>query len=372
MLRAGPLWGRRAGLITPVLLGLLDALLVHGSDIGFGLYTGLVAAAVLVLRRRLPVLVFLVTLPGLYLGYVWFAPLIALYTVAALRKEHWLLAAAGVLFATAHFLPYPFVGLTDEPRETALAAIDTCGAVAIPLALGLLIRTRRKLITNLTALHRSQASERRLLADQVLAAERARLAREMHDVVAHQVGLISMQAGALQLTTEDPKAQEDARTIRELSARTLDELRHMVGVLRENGAGTVDGPHRPRLAEVAEMIGRSGLDVAYRNDVPDGFRLPDAVERAAYRTVQEALTNVRRYAPTAHVHVLLTLDGHGDSLRVEVRNGPPLSEEAPERGTGSGYGLVGLKERAHTVGGTLVAHPTGDRGFLVSASLPLG
>lgn len=371
-LRAGPLSGQRACLIMPVLLGLLDALLVHGSDIGFGLYTGLAAAAVLVLRRRLPVLVFLVTLPGLYLGYVWFAPLIALYTVAALRREPWLLTAAGVLFATAHFLPYPFVGLTDGPRETALAAIDTCGAVAIPLALGLLARTRGELITNLAALHRSQASERRLLADQVLATERARLAREMHDVVAHQVGLISMQAGALQLTTEDPKAQEDARTIRELSARTLEELRHMVGVLREHGVDTVDGPHRPRLAKVPEMIGRSGLDVAYRNDVPDGVRLPDAVESAAYRTVQEALTNARRYAPTAHVHVLLTLEEHGDSLRVEVRNGPPLSEERPKRGIGSGYGLVGLRERAHSVGGTLEAHPTSDRGFLISASLPLG
>ncbi|MGW7101543.1 sensor histidine kinase [Streptomyces sp. NPDC054838] len=372
-MKASPARMRWACLITPVLLGVVDALLVHGRDVGLGLGVALGAAVALVARRRLPVPVFLATLPGLYLGYVWLAPLIALYTVASTRRRPWLLAAAGALFAVAHFLPYPVADLAGHsPREIALAATDACTAVAVPLALGLLARTRRELIENLAVLHGSRAGERRLLADQVLAAERARLAREMHDVVAHQVGLISMQAGALHLTTDDPQVGERARTIRELSARTLDELRHMVGVLREADGGSTGPAPRPRLEDVSRMIGQSGLDVAYRNDIPEDARLSTGVERTAYRTVQEALTNARRYAPAAHVDVLLALEGDGGALRVEVRNGPSAPSEVPQCGTGGGHGLVGLKERVHDVGGTLEAHPTSDRGFLVSALLPLG
>ncbi|MFF4365443.1 sensor histidine kinase [Streptomyces sp. NPDC001594] len=364
---------RWACLITPVLLGLVDALLVHGRDVGPGMAAGLVAAVVLAARRRRPTVVFLATLPGLYLGYVWFAPLIALYTVASTRRGHWRLAVAGVLFAVAHFVPYPVAELAaHSPRETALAVIDTCGAVAVPLALGLLARTRAELVAGLAALQSSRAAERQLLAEQVAAGERARLAREMHDVVAHQVGLISMQAGALELTTDDPQAQERARTIRELSARTLDELRHMVGVLRGTDGGRARPGPRPRLEDVSRMIGQSGLDVAYRNEIPEDTRLSTGVERAAYRTVQEALTNARRYAPAARVHVVLALEGDGRTLRIEVRNGPSAPGEVPPCGSGGGHGLVGLKERAHDVGGTLEARPTSDCGFLVSALLPVG
>uniref|UniRef100_A0AAU2JLB4 histidine kinase n=1 Tax=Streptomyces sp. NBC_00049 TaxID=2903617 RepID=A0AAU2JLB4_9ACTN len=368
---ASPPWARWACLFLPVLLGVVDALLVHGRDIGTGMFAGLAAAAALPARTRFPVAAFLATLPGVYLGYVWFAPLIALYSVAAARSRARVLVVSGALFAVSHFLPYPVGDLGERsPRETALALIDACGAMVVPLALGLLARTRRELVENLAELRSSRAGERRLLADQVLAAERARLAREMHDVVAHQVGLISMQAGALQLTTEDPLVHERARTIRELSARTLDELRHMVGVLRGADAAPGSTP-RARLRDVSRMVGQSGLDVAYRNDVPEDARVPVGVERVAYRTVQEALTNAGRYAPAARVQVLLALEGDGDALRVEVRNGPSAQSGAAQRGTGGGHGLVGLKERAHDVGGTLEAHPTSDCGFLVRARLPL-
>ncbi|MFK0257568.1 sensor histidine kinase [Streptomyces sp. NPDC090445] len=361
---------RMACLIAPVPLGMLDALLVHGGDVGVGLGMGLGAAVVMLARRRFPVVTLLATLPGMYLGYVWIAPIIALYTVASLRRPPGLLALTGALFAVAHFLPFPVGGLAEHSaREIALAAVDTLGATVIPLGLGLLARTRRELAANLGELRGSQARERRLLTDRVLAEERARLAREMHDVVAHQVGLINLQAGALQVISTDPGAQEGARTIRELSGRTLDELRYMVGVLRSAEAG--DPALQAQLADVPRLIGQSGLDIAYRNDVPQGTYLPEGVERAAYRTVQEALTNAGRYAPAAHIQVVLGLEGDGEALRVEVRNGP--SEQRGERPcrAGGGYGLVGLKERAHSVGGTLEAHPTSDRGFLVTARLPV-
>ncbi|WP_449347306.1 sensor histidine kinase [Streptomyces xanthochromogenes] len=360
---------RRSLLVLPVLLGLMDALLVHGRDVGVEMGAGLMSAVALLGRRRAPVMTFVAALPGLYLGYVWFAPLIALYTVAAAGMSHGLLAVVAALFAAARFLPYPVAHLAEaSPREIGLAVIDTCGAVALPLAVGLLARTRSELIGNLSVLRRSRASERRLLADQVRAGERARLAREMHDVVAHQVGLISMRAAALQFTTSDPEAREDARDIRELSSRTLDELRHMVGVLRTaDGAAAPASP--PRLADIAPMIERSGLDVSCPAPLPEDTRLPEDVERAAYRTVQEALTNARRYAATARITVRLALEG--PALRVEVRNGPAAPAPAPPSRLGGGHGLKGLRERAHAVGGTLETGPTADGGFLVSALFPL-
>ncbi|MFI6049743.1 sensor histidine kinase [Streptomyces violascens] len=363
-------WPRQAPVVLPVLLGLVDALLVHGRDIGLGMAAGVFAAVALVARRRTPVVGFLATLPGLYLGYVWFAPLIALYTVAATRVQHGLLVVFGGLFAVARFLPYPLAEISQaSSREIGLAVIDTCGAVAVPVALGLLARTRRELLANLRVLQSSRAAERRLLSDKVRAEERARLAREMHDVVAHQVGLISMKAGALQFTTADAEAKEDARDIRELSSRTLDELRHMVGVLRAEDSGTLEIAPPLRLSDVPRMIARSELDVAYRNEVPPEMPLPEAVERAAYRTVQEALTNAGRYAPAARILIRLTLEE--SALRVEVRSGPAGPGGIPQPRAGGGHGLAGLKERAHSVGGTLEAGPTSDRGFLVSALLPL-
>ncbi|MEU2205826.1 histidine kinase [Streptomyces hygroscopicus] len=399
-------WAVRWGsLIVPVLLAVADALLVNGVTLGLELNVSLVAAAALLVRRRLPALVFLVTLPGILIGYVWFAPMIALYTVARCRPDRWLLWISALLLAAAHFIPWPVSDFEPTAyRENTLTLIDACVTSVGPIALGLLVRTRGELAARIEDLTRSRRHADELIAEQVLATERARLAREMHDVVAHQVSLISLQAGAVQISAEDAKAREGARTIRELSVRTLDELRHMVGILRAAGGDHEELTPQPRLADLPRLIELSALDVRYETDGAARRQgHPEAVERAAFRIVQEALTNVRKHAPGARVTVRVdapeaedagapeapgapgapgapeTPGGAGGrapgeeetrGLRIEVRNGPPdASAVAPGLPSG-GHGLVGLRERAQLLGGTLEAGPTEEGGFVVRADFP--
>ncbi|NJP79545.1 sensor histidine kinase [Streptomyces telluris] len=357
-------------LVVPVLIAALDAVLVNWPGPGLDLGVSLLAAVALLWRRRFPLTVFAVTLPGIYIGYIWFAPMIALYTVATLRPDRRLLVGAAALLAVAHFLPYPISELSfDDRREVALQFVDACVTAATPVALGLLTRTRRELASRLDELTRSRAREDRLLADQVLATERARLAREMHDVVAHQVSLISLQAGAVQISTGDAQAREGARRIRELSVRTLEELRHMVGILRAAGADTEELTPQPRLADLPRLIELSALDVTYENTCGARTARSEAVERAAFRTVQEALTNARKHAPGAHVRVRLAEDA-AETLLVEIRNGPPDAAVPAPGLPGGGHGLVGLRERAQSLGGTMEAHATREGGFVVRAGFP--
>ncbi|MFH8630224.1 sensor histidine kinase [Streptomyces lydicus] len=370
-------WGRRlrriAPVVVPVLLAIADAVLVNGLKMALELGVSVVAAAALLLRRRFPLLVFLFTLPGLYIGYIWFAPMIGLYTLAARRPGRVRLGICAVLLIAAHFLPYPISDFElTAYRENTLVLIDACVTSAAPIALGLLVRTRRELASRVEDLTRSLRREDRLLADRVKTTERARLAREMHDVVAHQVSLISLQAGAVQVSTADEAARAGARTIRELSVRTLEELRHMVGVLRaEDGAQEArELAPQPDLEELPRLIEMSALDVTYEGGVVAGASGAKTVERAAFRTVQEALTNVRKHAPGAQVRV--RVDPADAGLRVEIRNGPPDAAATVPALPGGGHGLVGLRERAQSLGGTLEARRTSDGGFVVRAEFPYG
>ncbi|MFF4408695.1 sensor histidine kinase [Streptomyces sp. NPDC001262] len=361
-------WPPWAPVVAPMLFATADALLVNGTAPSLALWLSLLAAVVLLWRRRFPVAVFLVTLPGLHIGYIWFAPLIALYTIAVRRPDRRLLLGTGLLLAVAHFVPYP-ASQWGSARQTGLSAADALVNAATPIALGLLVRTRRELADRLDELTSSRAREDRLLADQVLATERARLAREMHDVVAHQVSLISLQAGAVQVSTDDSRARAGAGTIRELSVRTLDELRHMVGILRAAGADTEELTPQPRLADLPRLIELSALDVAFEDVTAPDARRSEAVERAAFRTVQEALTNVRKHAPGSKVLVRVA-EERGRGLLVEVRNGPADSAVPAPGLPGGGHGLVGLRERAQSLGGTLEAHTTEEGGFVVRARFP--
>ncbi|MBZ4324210.1 sensor histidine kinase, partial [Streptomyces huiliensis] len=182
------------------------------------------------------------------------------------------------------------------------------------------------------------------------------------------VSLISLQAGAVQVSTADNQARAGARTIRELSVRTLDELRHMVGILRAAGADTDELTPQPKLADLPRLIELSALDVRYEEAYDAAAEHSEAAERAAFRTVQEALTNVRKHAPGAKVRV--RVDEPDDTLRVEIRNGPADSAVPAPGLPGGGHGLVGLRERAQSLGGTLEARPTGDGGFVVRACFP--
>ncbi|MET8622399.1 histidine kinase [Kitasatospora sp. NPDC004669] len=356
-------------LLLPVLYSLLDAALVARDATWWQFSLSTLAAVALFWRRRFPVAVFLLTMPGSWVEEIWLAPITAVYTVAAERPGRRVLIPCGTLFALVSFFHWPLPdNVFDLSRATALDAIQAVMLAGGPAATGLLSRTRRELAARLDELTRGQERESRLLAERVLMSERSRLAREMHDVVSHQVSLISIQAGALQVSTGDPAAATVARTIRELSVRTLDELRQMVGVLRGSSGPLPAAPlaPQPRLADLPRLIEESGLTADAELN-PGDRPWPEAVERAAYRTVQEALTNITKYAPDAVVHVRVRAKGR--RLRVEVRNEAPPVHPA-ETLPGGGHGLVGLRERAQLLGGTLTAGPTQDGGFEVRAELP--
>ncbi|MFJ1707811.1 sensor histidine kinase [Kitasatospora sp. NPDC088346] len=372
--RSLPAWatGRRAALLVPVVPAAVDAFLVGKGSTWWEVVLSAIAVLALLLRLRFPVLTLVLTLPGAYFEYIWIAPMTALYSVAAHRANVRVTAFWATLFALVEYFHWPIVHeMFELGRDTALNAIESAMLAAGPAALGLLARTRRELADRIVQLTEGQQRESRLLAERVLGSERARLAREMHDVVSHQVSLISIQAGALQVSTADPVAKETARTIRELSVRTLEELRQMVGVLRAASVRR-DEPlaPQPRLADLPRLIEGSGLPVTAAL-APGSRAWPEAVERAAYRTVQEALTNIRKHAPGADVSV--SLDARGARLLVEVHNGPPplgAGSALPDHLPGGGHGLVGLRERAQLLGGTLSADPAPDGGFTVRAELP--
>ncbi|MFB7291055.1 sensor histidine kinase [Actinacidiphila glaucinigra] len=353
------------------------------------------AAGALALRRRLPLTVLLATLPALSLGYVWLAPMAALYTIAAdggaptvactrrlLRRGTVPLpgrrgitpptavtwgGAAAVAFVS--FFPWPWIGEVDwAPAATVLAVLLSALLAVAPTALGLLTASRRELAARLAELAESRERERRLAAERAVVRERTRLAREMHDTVAHHISLIAVQSGALEATARGDEARAAAGTVRQLSREALDELRHLVGLLRMPVAGGGQDAG-PGLAELPTLLAAAGPEV--HGDLPAAGRAgcPPPVQHAAYRTVQEALTNVRKHAPGARTEVTVRLAA--DALHVAVRNAPVGEEGRGPALPSGGHGLTGLRERAAALGGTLDAGPEPDGGFLVRATLPL-
>ncbi|GAB1819472.1 sensor histidine kinase [Herbidospora sp. RD11066] len=188
--------------------------------------------------------------------------------------------------------------------------------------------------------------------------ERARIARELHDVVAHHMSVISIQAdaGPYRVSDPPPELTEAFATIRATALEGLTELRRLLGVLR---ADPSLGP-QPTLADLDRLVD----DAETSGDLAG---LPPGVGLNAYRIIQEALTNAMRHAPGAKVRVRVARDG--GELRIDVTNTAPT--QLPEPSPGTGHGILGMRERAAMLGGTLTTGPTGDGGYAVSAVLPL-
>lgn len=316
-------------------------------------------------RRRVPLLSCLLCLPGIVWSAVLVAPIVAIFTVADQIRRRWILAVVVAATVGAQIASDQFEGFGDPGNVAFLQEVVFAIVVATaPAAFGLLMGARRQLTAQLRELTESRQSERILLAGSVLAEERTRLAREMHDVVSHQVSLIALQAGALRVTADSDATKEIAVTIRTLATRTLDELRVMIGVLR-GGQGAELAP-QPRLADLPRLVADSGLPVNLDSDVTPDRNWPDAVQRAAYRSVQEGLTNARKHAPGAAITVRLRASG--PFLVVQVHNGPPPGAPASAAGSATalpdgGHGLIGLRERAELLGGRLRAEHTDSGGF---------
>src|SRR6476661_2605864 len=268
---------------------------------------------------------------------------------------------AGLLIAWAFASPllYPRAGSYWVNAGTCLLL------TGVVLGWGLFIRARRELVRSLRAQGDRAAEEAR-------AAERQRIAREMHDVLAHRLSLLSVHAGALEFHPDAPveEVAEAAGVIRESAKTALEELRGVIGVLREDGGESLTQPPQPTLADLAALVEESraaGMRVTARIELGDPAP-PAAVGRTAYRIAQEGLTNARKHAPGAAV--TLTVGAPDGALQVEVRSLAPVAVAAAPPLPGASTGLIGLAERVSLAGGTLEHGVDPDGAFVLRASLP--
>jgi len=340
-----------AGVATALSYGFLSAAQSSGE-----VAAGIAACLGLVLRRRWPWLSVLAALPAFYLSIAYVPLVIALFDLGLSRAPRWQVAVAVVGSVVAYMAPlWPPEDVPFLVEPLVDATIYTVG----PALLGAFLRERRTARAQLVELRAAQSLGQRQAAEVALSRERAVLAREMHDVVSHQVSLIAVQAGAMQVGAADERSREAARTIRGLSTVTLEELRGMVEVLRAAGGERRELAPQPTLEDVPALVAASGIRVETALDLPGD--LPAAAQRAVYRTVQEGLTNARKHATGAAVRISGRLDaGH---VVLEVDAGAPT---LPLLDLPSGrHGLTGLRERAQLLGGTLTAETRADGSHLL-------
>jgi signal transduction histidine kinase len=306
----------------------------------------------------------------LWLG-IWTAPAAASYYAATKLRQRW--HSIVFLIAALAVIIWPFARASFRNDLAVLSVVVTAMVVVLPYIAGLWVKARREVVAGLHERAARLELEQAVRAEQARTEERERIAREMHDVLAHRVSLMVLHAGALEVNAPDSGVAEEAALIRTTGRDALAELRQVLGVLR-------GGPQRspvaaeqlapqPVLSDVDRLLARAraaGLTVI-RRDEGHARELPAAVERAAYRVIQEALTNVVKHAPGAAT--TLTLRQLPDALEVVVDSGPP-----PHRGdpVPSGFGLVGLRERVELLQGRFEARARLDGGFMVWALIPAG
>ncbi|MFE6668086.1 sensor histidine kinase [Streptomyces sp. NPDC057697] len=335
-----------------------------------------IGCAALVWRRRHPFGVLAVTLGcgvvfqllGVRDSPLVVSPvLVSVYNVAVRtdRRTAWVSAAVAatvLVSAAAVFTPQSWL----EPDTAA-----TLAWTALPAAVGDGVRSRRAYVVAVEERAEHAEHTREQEARQRVAAERVRIARELHDIVAHHIALINAQAGvAVHLVDQRPEqiltALED---IRDTSRSALDELRVTVGLLRQSDDPVAPRDPMPGLAQVPALLAsfeRAGLAVTHtRHGTTEP--LEPAVDLAAYRIVQESLTNVRKHAGADHAR--LCLHYHRERLTITVEDDGSAGPRRPH--PGAGHGLIGMRERAATIGGRLHAGPRPGGGFGVTAELPL-
>jgi signal transduction histidine kinase len=327
---------------------------------------GITCSLALWWRRKYPVVVTGVTLIGQLVIQALPALGFALFTLA-IRRRDWVLAVMTLAGYAAYVVPW---AITDEG---SLGPLLITGPFVIGsfVAAGAYIGTRRDLMASLRERVVRAESERELRAEQARLAERARIAQEMHDVLAHKVSLIALHAGGLEVNPAmgPAKVESSAGLIRETARQAMEDLRQVLGVLRRDvsadGADLAPVPDAADLERLVEASRSAGVVV--RTEIALPSDLPDAVGRTVYRIVQESLTNVHKHARGAATDVLVVGSaGHGVTARVSNLRPVAAGSLLP----GSGAGLVGLRERVQLAGGWLAAGPVADGGWRVEAWLP--
>jgi signal transduction histidine kinase len=341
---------------------------LHAPLLAIDAIGGVVLCLALWWRRRWPLGLGLASLPVLAVSSsAGPAGVIILYTVAAYRR--WQLA---VLVATAQIALLP-LERAIQPPVTSLTTYYLTGTLgpAVVVAWGMFRRSRRQ--AQRERARRAEAEEQ-LRIEQIRYAERTRIAREMHDVLAHRISLLSLHAGALEFRPDAPPEEvaRAAAVIRASAHQALDDLRAVIGVLRDRTDGQGPQPPQPTLAALSGLLEESrAADMRIHAEVrlPDLAAVPDTIGRHALRIVQEALTNARKHATSAPVELRLEgAPGHG--LAIEVRNPSPVLATGESKIPGTGTGLLGLAERATLSGGRL-EHGLDEHGhFRLHAWLP--
>ena len=290
------------------------------------------------------------------------------------------IAVVGAVW-TASGLVYDRISVTLEPMHWSLVVGGDLLAYAFCVATGAYIGGRRDLLASLRAQVEAANRERLGLEDRARLTERSRIAREMHDVLAHRISLVAMHAGALAYRTDLTREEtaEAATVVRDNAHRALTELRQVLGVLRDPVGGLEPDRPQPTLCDLLELLAEfraTGTRLDVEDTVGDAAAdLPGPVGRNAYRIVQEALTNVRKHAPGRPARLRLS-GTPGDRLVIEVSNPLPVTDpgdglpEAAPAVPGAGMGLTGLVERARLAGGELTYGHRPGHVFVVRAWLP--
>ncbi|MEU8818434.1 histidine kinase [Actinoplanes sp. NPDC048796] len=295
--------------------------------------------------------------------------LIVLFTVAVHRRFVVMAVFAGAAVLTNAAFPV----LRPEGKDPYWES-TAWGAVIIVIVClwGMVVRSRRQLVLSLRDRAERAESEQQLRVAQARSLERNRIAREMHDVLAHRISLLSLHAGALEIKPD--AAPHDVATaagvIRASAHQALQDLREVIGVLRAEGHEGAPEPPQPTLGALPALADESrSAGVKVRLDVRiEPATVPDGTGRTAYRIVQEGLTNARKHAPGTTVEV--AVDGAaGDGLTINIRNPWPLLNPSVAI-PGTGTGLIGLTERATLAGGRLKHGRTPDNQFALTAWLP--
>ena len=346
----------------------------YGGSVGtvmvIDLLVGAVAVGLTRWRRRFPLAVTMTVVAlGALAASVSGAVILTMLSLATRRRWREIVpvAVVSVMASLAFFAMRPDAGWT--PVASLLFAVVFASAV---IATGMYIGARRDLVENLRERADRAEREQSLRVGQAQITERARIAREMHDVLAHRLSLVALNAGALEYcrTLSEAEVVEAAAITRLNAHRALEDLNGILGVLRADTTDTSPEPPQPTLVDLPALVEEAlgaGTKVRLHSRVGDLADTPDTIGRSAYRMIQETLTNARKHAPDTTVDI--TLSGRpGGQLILEVRN--PIRLGAPPSGTpGSGLGLLGLTERAELIGGRL-EHMKSEREFVVRAWLP--
>lgn len=373
--RASAFWeriGPRARDLVFILIATLSAIGVSFADFDSALiqllvlFIGLIGAVALWWRRRHPLAVTIVGVAVLALTQAPTVLGIGLFSLAIRRRDRVLgvmtvCAAAGIALVS---------GLDASGDDWIGPIIGGILGAGFSAAAGSYIGARRDLVDSLRERAERAEEERELRAEQAKLGERARIAREMHDVLAHKVSLIALHAGALEVSTsvEPEQVQRTAGLIRTTAREAMEDLRDVLGVLRSGGdVDDADLSPQPRAADIERVVEASRAAGVHADLTMNVGELPDAVARSAYRVVREGLTNVHKHARGAATSVMIGGD-ELSGITVEVINQRPVSSAALL--PGSGAGLLGLQERVSLLGGRLESGPLADGGWRLCAWMP--